>query len=81
MSSGAARATPCDATRGATTGATASGFPNRLLVALLRLAASPERARQRRRLRVLAADPAFLKDVGISCTDALREAAKPAWRA
>ena len=60
---------------------TAPTVVDRLLVGLLRLAVLPERARQRRRLRVLAADPAFLKDVGISRSDALREAAKPSWRA
>ena len=60
---------------------TAPTVVDRLLVGLLRLTALPERARQRRRLRVLAADPAFLKDAGISRSDALREAAKPAWRA
>ena len=53
---------------------------DRMLMVSMRLAALLERARQRRRLRVLAADPAFLKDVGISRADALREASKPAWR-
>ena len=39
-----------------------------------------ERARQRRRLRALANDAAFLGDVGLSSADALGEADKPFWR-
>ena len=80
MSARTARACSRDAAPNAASGVT-TGIGDRLLVGLLRLAALPERARQRRRLRTLAADPAFLKDVGISRADALREATKPAWRA
>ena len=52
----------------------------RILATLLDLGALLERGRQRRRLRTLAENPAFLKDIGISRADALREASKPAWR-
>ena len=71
---------PCEPVSSASCG-TLPRVGDRILMASMRLAALFERARQRRRLRVLAADPAFLKDVGISRADALREASKPAWRA
>ena len=79
MSGAAARAARCDAVRGARSGAP-SGIGDRLLVSLLAVAGAAERARQRRRLRALAEDPAFLKDIGISRADALREASRPFWR-
>ena len=53
---------------------------DRALAGPLVLMAWTERRRQRRRLRELAADPAFLHDVGISRADALAEAARPFWR-
>ena len=79
MSARATGTVPCEPVSGASCRASLR-VGDRILMAWMGSAALFERARQRRRLRVLAADPAFLKDVGISRTDALREASKPAWR-
>lgn len=58
----------------------APAFGDRLLEWLLQAAAAWERARQRRRLRFLCEDPDFLRDVGLSRDEALREASRPFWR-
>ena len=52
---------------------------SRAVAALLTAMSWSERHRQRRRLLALAADPDFLRDVGISRAEALAEGRRPFW--
>ena len=69
--------TACPSPAGATPGARAANRRRRMLALL---GAWSARRRQRRQLLALSSNPDFLRDVGLSRADAVREAERPFWR-